>query len=465
MSKTIDVTVGKHDSSVSYLTTSDFRILEYPSALLPNDIKTGTILKITIAADETLEKQQNDDFMSFQNSLLQNLSNYTTKPPVLKIKSKLQTSITLSWDQFELGVSCLKNVTIWHKSLDAELFNDGNVDEDELSQVATIYNTTSNVYKMSGLNIESQHAFQLRIDTSNGLYKSDVVVGSTLSSKDFSGFNICIGALSTGKVTIDDVRAVADALCIEHVNRICNEDTTHFLTDVADDENEVSDIHLLKAKDLNIPIVTPNWLQGCVKENKLLGVKGFYYKLKEDDPSNLVEKYPFDKEFTAKFSNNGDEIVDENEAVEKQVAEKEQEVAEEPIVEEKEEASEDPVVEEQENIAEEPAVEEEEEQVAAEPVVEEAIKEEPVEPENDEVNIPTEEEQIEIPQESITPAQTVEEPVQIEATPEPVEPTDSNNVAASLSPETPSSISLTPVSTSQSKKSKGKKKKNNKKKK
>lgn len=58
MSTTIDVTVGKHDSSISYLTTPDFRILEYPSALLPNDVKTGTVLTITIAANESAEKEK-----------------------------------------------------------------------------------------------------------------------------------------------------------------------------------------------------------------------------------------------------------------------------------------------------------------------------------------------------------------------------------------------------------------------
>lgn len=490
MSKTIDVTVGKHDSSVSYLTTSDFRILEYPSALLPNDIKTGTILKITIASNEKLEKEKNDEFLSFQNNLLKNLSSYNTKPPVLKIKSKLQTSINLFWGKFDLGVASLKNITLWHKSLETDSNSsesitsnqeNENVDEEELSQVATIYNTVSNTYKMSGLNIESKHAFQLRIDTSNGLYKSDVVVASTLSSKDFSGFNICIGALSTGKVNTDDIRAVADALGIVHVNRVCNQDTTHFLTDVADDENEVSDEHLLMAKELNIPIVTPNWLQGCLKENKLLGVKGFYYKLKEDDPSNLVEKYPFQKDFTDKFLSKDDEVVEKEDETkispqshevvnedEIPVENKEKEESVKVLAEEKHNEDEVSIENKEDesanNLSDEKEADAEEDHTAT--IVKEQIPPSVALNENTDTNTDLEKENL-AEKNLAEPIDTTEteEPANTENIPEITETLNNDEITPSFSAETPSSVSLTPVSTTQSKKNKGKKKKNNKKKK
>lgn len=478
MSTTIDVTVGKHDSSISYLTTPDFRILEYPSALLPNDVKTGTVLTITIAANESAEKEKNNTFLNFQNNLLKNLPEYTTKPPVLKVKSKLQTSINLQWDELDLGASSLKSVTLWHKEIKTAVDSeeDEDIDEDELSQVATIYNT-SNTYKMSGLDIESKHAFQLRVDTSNGLYKSDVVVTSTLSSNDFSGFNVCVGALSTGTVTVDDVRAVADSLGIKNVNRVCNQDTTHFLTDVLDDENEVSDEHLLMAKELNIPIVAPNWLQGCATENKLLGVKGFYYKLGKDDPSNLVAKYPFQKELTEKFLSSNAEP---NET--QKTSEIASEAVDKEVIEEKELNNAD--VESDTNEGHEYTVEApqkaDDETSKVEDEIPQKLEDETPTKVEDETS--TKEDATTSKEEEIIPAEMVAESKQEAETDSPIQKdtenadeitetgTDSNLPEANNDPTLPisaensASQSLTPVST-QSKKGKGKKKKNNKKKK
>lgn len=476
MSTTIDVTVGKHDSSISYLTTPDFRILEYPSALLPNDIKTGTVLTVTIAANESVEKEKNITFLDFQNNLLKNLSEYTPKPPVLKVKSKLQTNINLQWDELDLGASCLKSVTLWHKEIKTVQGSDDDesIDEDELSQVATIYSTI-NTYKMSGLDIESKHAFQLRVDTSNGLYKSDVVVTSTLSSNDFSGFNICVGALSTGTVTVDDVFAVADSLGIKNVNRVCSQDTTHFLTDVLDDENEVNDEHLLMAKKLNIPIVAPNWLQGCAVENKLLGVKGFYYKLDKDDSSNLVAKYPFHKDFTKKYlsSNAEADVTEKTSDIPTTAADK-------GIIEEKESNNkniERDVNEGHEYIVEAPS------KVEVEiPKVKDETPKEEVEISKVEDEIPKAE--VEIPKvDEDTPADEVagskpeesetdslnqvdtEHADKIAETGTNIDlPEANNDLTLPISTENSASQTLTPVST-QSRKSKGKKKKNNKKKK
>ncbi|CAI8502815.1 unnamed protein product [Hanseniaspora opuntiae] len=450
MSTTIDVTVGKHDSSISYLTTPDFRILEYPSALLPNDVKTGTVLTITIAANESAEKEKNNTFLNFQNNLLKNLPQYTTKPPVLKVKSKLQTSINLQWDELDLGASSLKSVTLWHKEIKTAVDSeeDEDIDEDELSQVATIYNT-SNTYKMTGLDIESKHAFQLRVDTSNGLYKSDVVVTSTLSSNDFSGFNVCVGALSTGTVTVDDVRAVADSLGIKNVNRVCNQDTTHFLTDVLDDENEVSDEHLLMAKELNIPIVAPNWLQGCATENKLLGVKGFYYKLGKDDPSNLVANEAVDKEvIEEKKLNNADVESGVNEGHESTVeapqkADDETSKVEDEIPQKLEDET-PTKVEDEAPTKEDATTSKEEEIIPAEMQLQKANQEA-------ETDSPI--------QKDTENADEITETGTDSNLPE-----ANNDPTLPISAENSASQSLTPVST-QSKKGKGKKKKNNKKKK
>ncbi|KAL6928663.1 hypothetical protein ACO0SA_001992 [Hanseniaspora valbyensis] len=315
MSRVVDVTIGKHDSSITYLTTSDFKVLEFPSSLLPDNIKTGAVLKIQIDFNESLAKETNNKFINFQNNLLDKISTFKPKKPELFVKTKLPTSITLAWEPLNLGIAKLKNVSLWHKSLtpnfsgssetvdeeEKEVFSIEDIDEEELSQIATIYNIQNRTYKLTGLDISSKHVFQLRIDTSNGIYSSDMMLAETLSSNDLSGFNICVGALSDGNTTFDDIKAVADALNISQLSRHCNEDTTHYITDTVDDENEEHDLQLNVAKNLNIPIVKPNWLQGCLKEKQLLGVKKFYYKLDKDDKNNLSEQYPFEKSFTEDY--------------------------------------------------------------------------------------------------------------------------------------------------------------------
>lgn len=313
MSKIVDVTVGKYDSSVTYLTTPDFKILEYPSSLLPDNIKTGAVLKIQVDFNDALSNQTNKDFISFQNSLLAKMPSFKPVKPVLKVKSRLPTSITVSWDPLTLGIAKLKNVSLWHKALTPqpslssstldldEVSSLDEIDEEELSQIATIYNIDSKKFKLTGLNMNSKHVFQLKIDTSNGICASEMIIAETLSSNDLSGFSVCVGALSAGKITFEDIQAVAHSLNITHLSRQCNSDTTHYITDTVDDENEEHDQQLSVAKNSNIPIVTPNWLQGCLTEHKLLGVKGFYYKLSKSDKTNVSEKYPFDKSFTEEY--------------------------------------------------------------------------------------------------------------------------------------------------------------------
>lgn len=225
------------------------------------------------------------------------------------------------------------------------------------------------------------------------------------------------------------------------------------------------------AKELNIPIVAPNWLQGCATENKLLGVKGFYYKLGKDDPSNLVAKYPFEKEFTEKFLSNN---------AEPDVAEKTSEIASEAVdkevIEEKELNNAD--VESDTNEGHEYTVEApqkaDDETSKVEDEIPQKLEDETPTKVEDETS--TKEDATTSKEEEIIPAEVVAEtdsPIQkdTENADEITETgTDSNLPEANNDPTLPisaensASQSLTPVST-QSKKGKGKKKKNNKKKK
>ena len=121
--------------------------------------------------------------------------------------------------------------------------------------------------KISGLAVDTEYTFHLVLRTSAGTFSSEKVVVKTHKMTDLSGITVTPGILpaqlreSLTKAVERIGAKMADTVRI---------DTTHFVT------TEGRGIAWEKAVEMNIPVVRPEWVEGCERGGRIVGVRGYY---------------------------------------------------------------------------------------------------------------------------------------------------------------------------------------------
>lgn len=257
----VSLTVGKLDALLALLLTKDHHLIEFPTILLPNGVKAGSIVKIKCDQDLTTEAEESRHFQRIQDEILNTFGKNLPQPPVLKVRNTTQTSCVLEWETLELGTASLKNLI---------LFKDGK----KLGAIPLpLANKTT---KLSGLPIDKTFQFQLRLDTTAGVYLSDIIEVTTHKMTDLSGITVCLGDISSNdQFNREDIE---DTLKNMGANFPAQDrvkvDTTHFICTRENKQNP----EFVKANDMNIPIIRPEWLKACERERRIVGVRDFYVK-------------------------------------------------------------------------------------------------------------------------------------------------------------------------------------------
>lgn len=121
--------------------------------------------------------------------------------------------------------------------------------------------------KISGLGVDTQYTFHLVLRTTAGTYNSERVDVRTHKMTDLSGITVTPGILPA-QLRDNLTRAVerigakiADSVRI---------DTTHFVT------TEGHGSAWEKAVEMNIPVVRPEWIEGCEAGGRIMGVRQYY---------------------------------------------------------------------------------------------------------------------------------------------------------------------------------------------
>lgn len=257
----VSLTVGKLDASLALLLTKDHHLIEFPTILLPNGVKSGSIVKIRCDRDLKTEAEEAQQFQKIQDQILSTFGKNLPQNPVLKIKNVTQTSCVLEWDKLDLGTASLKNLV---------LFKDGK----KLGSIPQpLTNTTS---KLSGLPIDKTFKFQLQLDTTAGVYSSETIEVRTHKMTDLSGITVCLGDIAANEhFTIDDIQATLQNMGAHYpADTKLKVDTTHYITTRENKQNP----EFLKANEMNIPIIRPEWLKACERERRIVGVREFYVK-------------------------------------------------------------------------------------------------------------------------------------------------------------------------------------------
>ena len=158
----------------------------------------------------------------------------------------------LEWDKIDLATADLRNLSLYRNGAKA-----GVIPQDKGIQAT----------KVSGLAVDTEYTFHLILRTSAGQYSSEKLVVKTHKMTDLSGITVTPGVLPA---------PLRESLCgaVERIGAKIVEnvriDTTHFVcTEGRGREWE-------KAGEMNIPIVRPEWVEGCEREGRIVGVRGYY---------------------------------------------------------------------------------------------------------------------------------------------------------------------------------------------
>ncbi|KAF6219533.1 hypothetical protein HO133_004002 [Letharia lupina] len=248
----ISLTVGKVDAGVAVLLTEDKRLIEFPSILLPPSITSGSIVDITVSRNQSSESASQKSFASLQSSILSTYGLSSPKTPVLRCRNATQTSVVLEWDKIDLATADLRSLSLYRNGAKA-----GVIPQDKGIQAT----------KVSGLAVDTAYTFHLVLRTSAGQYSSEKLVVKTHKMTDLSGITVTPGVLPAPlRESLSGAIERIGAKIAENV-RI---DTTHFVcTEGRGREWE-------KAGEMNIPIVRPEWVEGCEREGRIVGVRGYY---------------------------------------------------------------------------------------------------------------------------------------------------------------------------------------------
>lgn len=188
--------------------------------------------------------------------------------PALRCRNATQTSLVLEWDPVELATAEFRSLSLYRNGTKA-----GNIPRDKLST------------KISGLALDTEYTFYLVLRTSAGQYTSEKINVKTHKMTDLHGITITPGVMpSQLKDSLAETVNRMGAKMIDTV-RI---DTTHFVC------TEARGQAWEKAKELNVPIVVPDWVKGCEREGRLVGVRGYYLdadpKLRQMGPSTHQQR-------------------------------------------------------------------------------------------------------------------------------------------------------------------------------
>lgn len=121
--------------------------------------------------------------------------------------------------------------------------------------------------KISGLAVNTEYSFYLVLRTSGGTYSSNTLTVKTHEMTNLTGITVTPGVLPP------PLREALEA-AIERINAKITDtvriDTTHFVC------TEPRGTEWSKAVEMNIPVVRPEWVEGCEREGKIVGVRGYY---------------------------------------------------------------------------------------------------------------------------------------------------------------------------------------------
>lgn len=220
--------------------------------MLPPDISSGSIVDIEVGRNYKAESDAQKAFHELQSDIFRTFGQKTPTAPVIRCRNATQTSVVLEWDPIDIATAELRSLTLYRNGSKAGT----------IPKPSDVHST-----KLSGLAVDTEYTFHLVLKTSAGIFSSDKLKVQTHKMTDLSGITITPGHMPAAlreslQRSVERIGAkIADNVRI---------DTTHFVC------TEGRGPAWEKAAENNIPIVVPDWVIGCEREGRIVGVRGYY---------------------------------------------------------------------------------------------------------------------------------------------------------------------------------------------
>ena len=220
--------------------------------MLPPDISSGSIVDITVARNHTKESDSAAAFHTLQSTIYRTFGQRTPTAPVIRCRNATQTSVVLEWDPVDIATAELRTLTLYRNG----------------SKAGTIPKPTEvHSTKLSGLAVDTEYVFHLVLRTSAGTYSSEKLKVQTHKMRELSGITITPGHMPAA--LRESLQKSAERIGAKIVDTV-RIDTTHFVC------TEGRGPAWEKAVENNIPVVVPDWIKGCEREGRIVGVRGYY---------------------------------------------------------------------------------------------------------------------------------------------------------------------------------------------
>ena len=121
--------------------------------------------------------------------------------------------------------------------------------------------------KISGLAVDTEYTFHLVLRTSAGIYTSERLAVRTHKMTDLSGITVTPGVMAAP--LRENLIGAVDRIGAKIAENV-RIDTTHFVC------VEGRGREWERALEMNIPVVRPEWIEGCEREGRIVGVRGYY---------------------------------------------------------------------------------------------------------------------------------------------------------------------------------------------
>jgi hypothetical protein len=198
------------------------------------------------------EQKTHAAFAALQERILTGYGIHTPATPVLRLRNATQTSLVLEWDPIHLATTTLRSLALYRNGSKA-------------ANIPRPLEMTST--KMSGLAVDSEYSFYLVLRTSGGTYTSNTLTVKTHSMSNLTGITVTPGVMPP---PLRESLEAAVARIGARISDTVRIDTTHFVCT----EGRGRDWE--RANEMNIPVVRPEWIEGCEREGRLIGVRGYY---------------------------------------------------------------------------------------------------------------------------------------------------------------------------------------------
>lgn len=224
---------------------------------------------MTVTRNHASEASSAQAFAQLQTQILQTFGLHSPAPPILRCRNATQTSVVLEWEPLSLAAAQIRSLA---------MYRDGS----KIGNIPRPLETRCT--KVSGLALDTEYVFQLVLRTSAGTYGSERLHVRTHKMTDLSGIVVTAGVMP-GPLRESLEKAVEriGGRMIDSVRL----DTSHFVC------TEGRGAQWEKAVAANIPIVVPDWVLGCEREGKIVGVRGYYLNadpnLRQVGPSAPVQ--------------------------------------------------------------------------------------------------------------------------------------------------------------------------------